>query len=118
MTNVSVLQDLRADVNNFDKMDLREMQKFVTSFREQVEDIFEDLDVSSAIFKSYLDYILVSHIQHLDSFIRKLHDLEEDEAKFLKKVIRYHCTSIIDSFTYACIALHHDEAHHDGKAAG
>jgi hypothetical protein len=106
MTPGSELRKLKSDLSSFECLNIEDIKFYTDKISRHIYYISEHHPVADELLKSYIDCVVLKHIEIIEDFV---HNAEAFKGKeeFITKALKYHFNCIIDSYTYATVAYQH-----------
>lgn len=90
-------------------MNLEDLKFYALQLSRQIREIHKNSLIHDAFFRHYVDNLIISHIEIIQDYIDHLEVTDAKKMSFIAKALRYHFNCIIDSFTFAFIAIQQEQ---------
>lgn len=107
MTAGLELRKLKSEITSFDCLNYEDLKFYTAKIAGHIRHIFETQPPREKLFRDYVEQVILKHLDIIEDFINNLHAYHNRE-EFITKSLKYHFVCIIDSYTYATLAVQHE----------
>lgn len=108
MVATGELRKLKSELVSFESLNLEDLKFYTQKINRQINKIKKEIIIPDEFYRNYIDKLIINHIRLIEDYVNGLKEEDQEKTEFAGKALRYHFNCIIDSYTYALIAIQYN----------